>query len=413
MVGPHLSGFWWTVSRRSVGGAWADTRSFPNLKCDDWSRDRVAYEVELRAALGSSSRIVPRGSTSTRLPLSTIAPYHATVLVVVASPELDRHFNPGAHPERPERAIAALAGLGDAGLTEAVVRVPPRPATREELARVHDPALVDFIHEVSAAGGGRIDEDTRASAGSYDTALLAAGAGLAAIDALDHGLGGSAFVAVRPPGHHATATQAMGFCLFNNVAVTAAALVDRGERVCVIDWDVHHGNGTQDIFYDDDRVLFASTHEWPLYPGTGAVTETGGERAPGLTINVPLPAGTTGDALLAAIDHVIAPAVDEFAPTWLLVSAGFDAHRDDPLANLQLTAGDFADLTRRVRQLVPASGRTIVFLEGGYDLRALRDSVGATVAALADTEYRPEDASSGGEGMTAVENARQVHAQFR
>jgi acetoin utilization deacetylase AcuC-like enzyme len=201
----------------------------------------------------------------------------------------------------------------------------------------------------------------------------------------------------------------MGFCLVNNVAVVAAALAERGERVLVLDWDVHHGNGTQDIFWDDARVLYVSTHQWPLYPGTGSVRETGGPAAAGLTVNIPLPAGTAGDTVRQALDEVVAPAVERFRPTWVLVSAGFDAHRADPLAELRLTAGDFADLARRARSFAPGPGRLALLLEGGYDLTALRRSVGASLAAVLDRDYRPEPASTGGPGAEAVEAARRWH----
>jgi acetoin utilization deacetylase AcuC-like enzyme len=240
--------------------------------------------------------------------------------------------------------------------------------------------------------------------------VLAVGAALAAVDALAHGEGEAAFVAARPPGHHALRDEPMGFCLLNNVAVAAATLAARGERVLVVDWDVHHGNGTQAIFWDDPRVLYVSTHQWPLYPGTGRVVETGGPGAPGLTVNVPVPPRATGDVLLRALDDVVAPVVERFAPTWVLVSAGFDAHRDDPMAGLHLTAGDFADLARRVQGFAPGPGRLALLLEGGYDLDALRVSVGATLAAVMGTDFRPEAASNGGPGADAVDSARRVHA---
>jgi acetoin utilization deacetylase AcuC-like enzyme len=253
-----------------------------------------------------------------------------------------------------------------------------------------------------AAGGGRIDADTSAGASSWDAALLAAGAGLDAVERLERGDGSAAFCVVRPPGHHATPGRAMGFCLLNNVAVTAAALADRGERVLVYDWDAHHGNGTQDAFYDDRRVLYVSAHQWPLYPGTGALDETGEGPGKGYTINLPLPPGTTGDVYLAAFDEVVAPAVERFDPTWVIVSAGFDAHRADPLTGLNLTAGDFADLTERLLGVAPA-GRVVAFLEGGYDLQALALSAGAFVATLAGLPFRPESPTSGGPGRAVVD----------
>ncbi len=308
-----------------------------------------------------------------------------------------------------ERVRAALAGLSDAGLQDAVVHLEPRRATFEELSRVHPVAYLEALRAFCEAGGGALDPDTEAGPGSWDTALLAAGAVLAAVDGLDAGAGDAAFVAARPPGHHALPDRAMGFCLFNNVAVAAAVLAERGERVAVVDWDVHHGNGTQAVFWDDPRVLYVSTHQWPLYPGTGALHETGGRRSPGTTINVPLPAGATGDVMLEAFDGLVAEAMEAFVPTWVLVSAGFDAHRADPLAGLALSASDFGALSRRVRGFVPGPGRVVAVLEGGYDLDAVRLSAGATAAALLGVSYRPEPSTSDGPGaevLAAVRSAR-------
>ncbi len=316
-------------------------------------------------------------------------------------PAYARHDTGAGHPERPERLQAVLDGAAAAGLDEALVDLAPRPATRAELERVHPPRFVERIEVFCASGGGYLDGDTCAVPESWEAATLAAGAGLAAIEALDRGEGDSAFCAVRPPGHHARRSQAMGFCLFNNVAVAAAALADRGERVLVVDYDVHHGNGTQDIFYADPRVLYASFHEWPLYPGTGALEETGVADGRGYTINFPLPAGATGDVLRAGVDEVLAPVVDDWQPTWVLVSAGFDAHRDDPLAGLSLAAGDYADLTAALLSFVPA-GRRLVYLEGGYDLGALARSTAACLGAMAGVDVRPEPATAGGPGATVV-----------
>jgi acetoin utilization deacetylase AcuC-like enzyme len=311
------------------------------------------------------------------------------------------HLPGGGHPERPARLEAVLAGIGAAGVDDALTLVAPRPATRVELERVHKPAYLDAVERFCAAGGGWLDPDTAASPGTWRAAVLAAGAGPDAIERLDRGEADAAFIAVRPPGHHALGGRAMGFCLINNVAVTAAALTARDERVLIIDWDAHHGNGTQDIFYQDPRVLYISMHQYPFYPGTGRLEETGAGEGVGYTINFPFPAGTTGDVFQAAVDQVVIPAAESFAPTWVIASAGFDAHRDDPLTDLGLAAGDYADITDRVMALV-APGHRMAVLEGGYDLRALANSAGACVASVAGAVNRPEPATSGGPGAAVV-----------
>ncbi len=334
------------------------------------------------------------------------------MLVVVSDESADRHLTGPGHPEQPARLRAALAGIEAAGVADAVVRLEARPATDEELHRVHCTPYLEAVRTFCVTGGGQLDPDTVASPGSWDTALLAAGAPLVAIEALRRGEGEAAFVAARPPGHHATADQAMGFCLLNNVAVAAAALTAEGQRVLVVDWDVHHGNGTQDIFWDDPRVLYQSVHQWPLYPGTGRAVETGGPSAPGATVNVPLPEGATGDVALAAFDEVLVPAAERFRPDWVLVSAGFDAHRRDPLAGLEWSAGDFADLAARVGEVAPGPGRTVFVLEGGYDAEALRLSVGAVLGQLTGEAFRPEPATSGGPGRDAVRSALRAYDQL-
>ena len=200
----------------------------------------------------------------------------------------------------------------------------------------------------------------------------------------------------------------MGFCLLNSLAICAAVLADRGERVVVLDWDAHHGNGTQDAFWTDPRVLYVSLHQWPLYPGTGRLEEVGEGDGEGSTVNLPLPPGATGDVYAAALDEVVAPVAADFDPTWVLVSAGFDAHRACPITDLGLSAGDFADLTSRSVALAPA-GRRIVFLEGGYDLDAVAASAAACVGALAGVHHRPQAATSGGPGHEVVEAAARLH----
>ncbi|HET9059339.1 MAG TPA: histone deacetylase [Acidimicrobiales bacterium] len=332
------------------------------------------------------------------------------MIFVSASPAADQHFTGQGHPERPGRVEAALAGLRAAGLDH-VVEVPVREASRQDLLQVHAAEYLDGLEQLCQAGGGRLDADTVAAPGSWSTALRAVGGVLATVDALERAGTGTGFVAHRPPGHHATSDQAMGFCLLNSVAVAAATLRARGERPLVLDWDVHHGNGTQAIFWDDPGVLYVSTHQWPFYPGTGSASAVGGPSARGLTVNVPLPSGATGDVLRYAFDATVAPVVESFAPTWVLVSAGFDAHRNDPLADLRLSAGDFADLALAAREWLPNPARMVLVLEGGYDFDALTASCGAVLSALEGGDFRPEEATSGGPGREMVDGGRRAWAR--
>jgi acetoin utilization deacetylase AcuC-like enzyme len=313
-------------------------------------------------------------------------------------PRFADHDTGYGHPERPARLVAVERGIEAAGLREALVRVDPVPASDADLALVHPDAYRDALANFAASGGGYLDGDTHLGPSSWEAAQLAAGAGVETIRRLEAGEGDVGFCAVRPPGHHALPAKAMGFCLLNNVAVAAAHLAHRGERVVVVDYDAHHGNGTQDIFWDDPRVFYVSLHEWPLYPGTGRLTDLGAGPGRGTTLNFPLPAGATGDVYRHAVDEVLLPVVSAWEPTWLIVSAGFDGHRRDPLTDLHLTSADFADLTVALTALVPA-GRRLLFLEGGYDLEALSTSTGAVLSALVDDgRYRPEEATSGGPG---------------
>lgn len=307
--------------------------------------------------------------------------------------------------------IAVRDGITAAGVGEAVAEFAPRRATTEELERVHAPAYLEWI-ELAAAQGMNLDEDTPAGPGSIEAARRAAGGGLDAVDRLDAGEASAAFLALRPPGHHALSDRAMGFCLVNNVAITAATLVARGERVLILDWDAHHGNGTQAAFYEEPEVLFISLHEYPAYPGTGAIGEVGSGAGSGSTVNLPFPAGTTGDAYRMAFDEVVVPAAEAFSPSWLLVSAGFDAHRADPITNLGLSSGDFADLTERALRLAPP-GRRVFFLEGGYDLEALAACAGSCVAALAGERWLPERATRGGDSAQGASSDSRAAAVVR
>jgi acetoin utilization deacetylase AcuC-like enzyme len=294
------------------------------------------------------------------------------------------HQAPREHPERPERLSAIDRALDDSGLRPLCVPVAARAATREELLGAHSAQYLDSL-EASIAGGGSgwLDPDTFFSPGSWQAALLAAGASVDLALKVSSGEldNGAAFV--RPPGHHATRDRAMGFCLLNNVAVAAAKLHALGKRVAIFDWDVHHGNGTEAIFDEEPEVLYCSTHEWPQYPGTGLADYTGSGRGVGATVNVPLSRGTRPAEYLAAYRARIRPAIEAFKPDIILVSAGFDGHVDDPVGGLKLEDETYVTLTRDMMALCP---RVAVVLEGGYDLDATARSSARVVETLLGDE---------------------------
>jgi acetoin utilization deacetylase AcuC-like enzyme len=291
----------------------------------------------------------------------------------------------GPHVENASRLVAIDVEFERRGLLRDRPDIPFTAAPDDALARVHDPRYIAGVRQFAADGGGWLDADTAVSPRSVEAAALAAGAGIAAVDAALDGRARRGFVLARPPGHHATPTRGMGFCLFNTTAVAAAHALDRGlERVLIVDWDVHHGNGTQDIFYDTDQVLFASVHQWPFYPGTGAASERGSGRGEGFTINLPLAAGAGDETYADLFDRIVIPAAAAYQPELVLISAGFDAHARDPLGGMRLTDEGFAALARRVVGIADeyADGRVVAVLEGGYDPPALAASVVATLAAL-------------------------------
>lgn len=314
---------------------------------------------------------------------------------LIYDPVFLEHLTPPNHPERPQRievvmnVLKALNWLEREGL----VQLAPRSASEDELALVHDRSYIHLVRAIAEKvaiaehhGGSHtrfFATDTYLSARSYDAAIKAAGAPLTAIDAIMNGQVDNAYCLVRPPGHHALPDEAMGFCLFNNVAIAAKYAIERHglERVMIIDYDVHHGNGTQDIFYEDPHVLYFSTHQSPFYPGTGASDECGAGAGLGTTINVPLPATTGYETFEPVFRQVMAPAADRFNPQLILVSAGFDAHWNDPLGQMNISTAGFARLTEIIIQLAQqlCNGRLVMVQEGGYSLPAMAGCVASCI----------------------------------
>lgn len=307
---------------------------------------------------------------------------------LVYHPDYLLHDTGPMHPERPERLKVLMAHLNEAGLLAELTLLEPRVAADHWIMRVHTQAYLEELADAARDAPTQLDPDTHVSSESLRVAKLTTGGVFAAIDAVMAGQIRNAFVAARPPGHHALPDRAMGFCLINHVAVAALYVLERYdfERVLIVDWDVHHGNGTQDIFYADPRVLYFSTHQHPFYPGTGRSSETGAGEGLNTNINVPLPAGAGDEDIVRAFEEQLLPVAHTFAPQFVLVSAGFDAHRDDPLAHLALTENGYKAITQLVMTIAErhAKHRVVSVLEGGYNLHALARSVEAHVRALAD-----------------------------
>lgn len=296
----------------------------------------------------------------------------------------------GQHVENSRRLLETMRLLEESGLTQRLVELAPEPASIDDLLTIHNRSHISRLERTAAGGGGWLDADTVLSPGSYEAALFAAGGAIKATEAVLNGVVNGAFALVRPPGHHATHDAAMGFCLFNNIAVAARRAISQHgiERVLIVDFDVHHGNGTQDSFYDDPRVLYFSTHQYPLYPGTGRLEETGAGPGQGANVNVPLPPFSGDQEYLQVFEEVLVPLAHRFQPQILMVSAGYDAHWADYISSQQLTVTGFAHMVAILRRLATdlCQRRLVFTLEGGYHLQALPYGIKTTLDVLLGNE---------------------------
>jgi acetoin utilization deacetylase AcuC-like enzyme len=336
---------------------------------------------------------------------------------VVVDPEYLKHQTGEFHPERPER-IRALLDLAETLDKKRFPILPPMAASRTDIESCHGADYVKLVEATSNTNLYALDGDTITSRDSFGVGLLAVGGFLRLIDAIAAGEAQNGFALVRPPGHHALRDRAMGFCLFNTIAIGAHHIKKTygAKRIMIMDWDVHHGNGTQDRFYDDPSVLFISTHQFPYYPGTGAVTEVGVNAGEGFTLNIPLPAGCGDAEYMRVFYDLVIPAGKKFAPEWILVSAGFDPHRRDPLGGMEVTEAGFTGMARLLLELADqyAGGKIAFLLEGGYDLAALRKSVAAVLEAMQQGSGLIETAKPGGGRIEPlIRKILQVREKYR
>jgi len=321
---------------------------------------------------------------------------------VVIDPDYLKHDPGEFHPERPER-LKVLLDLPRELDAKSFQLLAPRPALREEIESCHSSDYIELVQSTSKKNRHALDGDTITCRDSFGTGLLAAGGFLKLIDSIEAADFRNGFALVRPPGHHAVSNRAMGFCLFNTVAIGAHHLKRHYgvKRIMIIDWDVHHGNGTQDAFYQDPSVLYLSTHQYPYYPGTGAIEEAGAGAGEGFTVNVPLPAGCGDEEYLGVFKEIVLPIGEKYKPEWILVSAGFDPHRRDPLGGMDVTEKGFGAMATMLLDLAAehAGGKIAFLLEGGYDLKALRSSVITVLQRMKGDREGELPAGAGGESI--------------